>query len=137
MPLGNFVEAGTTPKPLPIGRMGRLLFGAGTGFYFAWNIMRHSAFVSPDIPINGYWIGVAFAWWHFSDLVVVGFSRRWSRWPQMALLPIFVAVLVANLIAFGNPWSPPLAWSVFGFVEFFYGSIAISFLLAAIFQVPG
>ena len=52
MPLGNFVESGTTPKPLPIGRVGRLLFGAGTGFYFAWNIMRHSAFVSPDIPIR-------------------------------------------------------------------------------------
>ncbi len=70
-------------------------------------------------------------------MVVVGFSRRWARWPQIAILPIAVAVLVANLIAFGNPWSPLLAWGVFGFVEFFYGSIAISFLLAAIFRVPG
>ena len=137
MPLGNFVEPGTAPKPLPIGRAARLLFAAGTGFYFAWNIIRHSALVSADIPISGYWIGVAIAWWYSSDLVVVGFSQRWGRWPQVVLLPVALALSVANLIAFGSPWSPLLAWGIFGFIEFFYGSIAISFLLAAIFGVPG
>ena len=29
MPLGDFVEVGTIPKPLPIGRTGRLIAGAG------------------------------------------------------------------------------------------------------------
>ena len=137
MPLGNFVEAGTTPKPLPIGRTARFLFAAGTGFYFAWNLMHLSDLVSGDIPISGYWIGVAFAWWYSSDLVVVGFSLRLGRWPQVAFLPIAVGLLVANLIAFGGPWSPLFAWGIFGFVEFFYGAISISFLLAAIFGVPG
>ena len=28
MPLGDFAEAGTVPKPLPIGRIGRFVFGA-------------------------------------------------------------------------------------------------------------
>ena len=126
MPLGNFVEADTTPKPLPIGRTARLVFAVGTGFYFVWNLMSHPVLVSSDIPISGFWIGVAFAWWYFSDLVVVGFSLKWGRWPQVALLPIAGALSVANLIAFGSLWSPLLAWSVFGFVEFFYGSIAIS-----------
>ena len=88
MPLGDFVEAGTMPKPLILGRLGRLLFGLGAGFYFIWNIIQQGERVSADIPVIGYWIGVGFAWWYFSDLVVVGFSRKWGRWPQVAVAPV-------------------------------------------------
>ncbi len=61
MPLGDFVEAGTTPKPLIAGRLGRLIFGLGAGAYFIWNIFQQGERVSADIPAIGYWIGVGFA----------------------------------------------------------------------------
>ena len=137
MPLGDFVEAGTTPKPLIVGRSGRFLFGLGAGFYFIWNIIQQGERVSADIPVIGYWIGVGFAWWYFSDLVVVGFSRSWGRWPQLAVAPVVVALLIASLVAYGDVWNLPLAWGVFVFIEFFYGFISISFLLGAILAVPG
>ena len=54
MPLGDFVEAGTTPRPLPIGRAERLLFGVGALFYFIWNIIKYSEGISSDIPVSGY-----------------------------------------------------------------------------------
>ena len=137
MPLGDFVEAGTLPKPLIVGRLGRLLFGLGAGFYFIWNIIQQGERVSADIPVSGYWIGVGFAWWYFSDLVVVGFSRRWGRWPQVAVAPVVAALMIASLMAYGDAWDLPLAWGVYLFTEFFYGFISISFLLGAILAVPG
>ncbi len=129
MPLGDFVEAGTLPKPLILGRLGRLLFGLGAGFYFIWNIIQQRELVSTDFPVIGYWIGVGFAWWYFSDLIVVGFSRRWGRWPQVAVVPVVVALLIASLVAYGDLWDLPIAWGVYVFIEFFYGFISISFLL--------
>ena len=137
MPLGDFQEAGTVPKPLPIGRVGRLVFGAGALFYFVWNIIQLSTRVSSDVPPVGYFVGVGFAFWYFSDLVVVGFSRGWGRWPQAAVLPFALALVVADLVAYGSAWGPPLGWGVFVFTELFFGYIGISFLLAAILAVPG
>ena len=137
MPLGDFVEAGTTPKPLIIGRLGRLLFGLGAGFYFIWNILQQGELVRANFPVSGYWIGVGFALWYFSDLVVVGFSRRWGRWPQVAVVPVAAALMISSLVVYGDVWDLPLAWGVYAFTEFFYGFIAISFLLSALLAVPG
>ena len=137
MPLGDFVEAGTLLKPLPIGRMARLLAGVGALFYFVWNITQLSGRVGSDVPPVGFFIGVAFSLWYFSDLVVVGLSRPWGRWPQVAVLPLVLALVVADLVAYGSGWGPPLGWGLLVFVEFFYGYIGISFLLAATYAVPG
>ena len=139
MPLGDFVEAGTSPRPLLIGRTGRLAFGVFTLFVFVVNLVDYEAFVSTDAsdPDVLYWIAVGFAWWYFSDLVVVGFSRRWGRWPQAAVFPFALALVVADLVAYEGAWGPPLGWGVFSFTEFFILFIGISFLLAAIFAVPG
>ena len=80
---------------------------------------------------------MGFAFWYFSDLVVVGFSRPWGRWPQVAVFPFALALVVADFAAYGSAWAPPLGWGVFVFTEFFFGFIGISFLLAAILAVPG
>ena len=120
-----------------MGRLGRLLFGLGAGFYFIWNIIQQGELASADIPVSGYWIAVGIAWWYFSDLVVVGFSRGWGRWPQVAVAQVVVALIIASLAAYGDVWDLPLAWGVYLFTEFFYGLISISFLLGAILAVPG
>jgi len=43
--LGDFVQPGTIPKPLAIGRTGRLLFGVGALFYVAWLILKRDALI--------------------------------------------------------------------------------------------
>ena len=135
MPLGDFVEAGTMAKPLPIGRAARLIAGVGALFYFVWNISRYTDLVGSSVP--GYWVGVGFAFWFFSDLWVVGFSRNWGRWPQLAVFPFALALVISDLVAYGSAWGPPLAWGVFIFTEFFFGLIGVSFVLAAVLAVPG
>ena len=139
LPLGDFTEAGTVPKPLPIRRAGRLAFGAFTIFVFSINLVGVRAFVSTDFgnTISLYWIAVFAAWWYFSDLVAVGFGKQWGRWPQVATFPVVLALIAANLAAYGSVWAPPLGRGIFIFTEFYFGYFSVSFLLAAIFAVPG
>ena len=137
MPLGDFVEAGTTPKPLPIGRILRFAFGLWTGYFFVWNILYYSDRIGGDVIHAGYLVGAGFAWWYLSDSIVVGFGLKWGRWPQIAVIPIAVVLVGASLVADEGVWGPPSAWGVFIMTQFFFGFIAPSFLLAAIFAVPG
>ncbi len=137
MPLGDFAEAGTTPRPLPIGRTLRFIAGLGTGFYFVWNIIQFSGLVDADIPDAGYFVGVGFAWWYLSDAFVVGFGLRWGRKPQVAALVAAAILVLIDFAAYGEAWDLPLAWGLWVMVEFFYGFIALSFILAAVFAVPG
>ena len=125
MPLGDFLEAGTIPKPLPIGRIGRLLFGVGALVYFVWNISRYTDLVGTGVPSVGFLVGVGFAFWHFPDLVTVSLSRSWGRWPQVAVFPLALALIVADLVAYGSAWGPPLGWGVFVLTELFFGLIGI------------
>ena len=139
MPLGDFAEADTTPRPLLIGRAGRLVLGAFVLYVLVVNLVDYDAFVSTDVSDTDVlnWIAFGIAWWYFSDLVVVGFGPTWGRWPQVAVLPFATALVVADLVAYKSAWGPPLGWGVFSFTEFFFLFLGMSFLLAAVFRVPG
>jgi hypothetical protein len=69
-------------------------------FYFVWNISRYTDLVGSSVP--GYWVGVGFAFWYLSDLFVVGFSRNWGRWLQLAVFPLVLALVIADLVAYGD-----------------------------------
>ena len=122
---------------MAIGRVTRLGFGLVLGFFLVLNLIFYADLTDSDFPANTYWIAVVYAWWFFSDLVVVGFGRGWGRWPQVAVLPVLLALVLIDLVAYGQIWDLPLAWGIFLFTEFVLGFFAISFLLAAIFAVPG
>lgn len=104
-------------------------------FYFVWNISRYTDLVGSSVP--GYWVGVGFAFWYLSDLFVVGFSRNWGRWLQLAVFSLVLALVITDLVAYGDAWGPPLAWGVFMSTDFFFGFIGVSFVLAAVLAVPG
>lgn len=137
MPVGDFVAPGSMAGPLPIGREARLLAGGGTLFYFVWLIINFAELVGSNAPDCGWWIGVGFAFWYLPDLVTVGFSRSWGRWPQAVALLLALALVMVDLVAYGSVWAPPLGWGVFSFTAFYYGLIGVSFILAAAFAVPG
>ena len=141
MPLGDFAEPGTTPRPLAIGRVSRLAFAVLIGIVFTLILLNYTYLTDSEFHVSGYsiayWIAVAAAWAGFSHLVEVGFGRRWGRWPQVAVLPVVLALVLIDLVAYGEIWELPLAWGVFLFTEFFFGFLAVSFSLAATFAVPG
>ena len=124
-------------RPLAIGRALRLGFGVILGLVFPWNLLNYTERAGSDFPASGYWIGVAIAWWYFSELVVGGFGRSWGRRPQVSVFLAALALVVIDLVAYGEVWDLPLAWAVFVYTEFVIGTFAISFLLSGIFGVPG
>ena len=107
------------------------------GFFFVLNLLNYTDLIDSDFPVNTYWLSVVFAWWFFSDLVVVGFGLRWGRRPQVAVLPLALGLVLVDLVAYGQIWGLPLAWGVFLFTEFVLGFFAISFILAGALAVPG
>ena len=137
MPLGDFVEPGTTPRPLAIGRGTRLGFGLLLGSAFTWNFVSYAELTNSDFPLSTYWLAVAASWWWFSDLVVVGLGRRWGQWPRVAVLPVALALVLIDLVVYGQIWDSPLAWGVFLYTELVLGFFALSFVLAAALAVPG
>ena len=139
MPLGDFAARGTIPKPLILGRAARLGLSAFVLFVFIINLIDYKDFITSDVsdPDVGFWVAVGFSWWYFSDLVVVIFSLRWGRWPQVAVFPFALALLVAGLVAYDSAWAPPLGWGVFVFSEFFFGALGVSLLLAGVLAIPG
>ncbi len=137
MTLGDFVQPGTIPKPLVIGRSGRLIFGFGALVFFAWMVIQRESVIGSDVPDLGWWIGGFFAFYYLPDLFIVGLSRPWGRWPQAAAVLIAIALLAADFAAYGTGWAPPLGWGVFIFTAFFYVVIGVAFLLAAFLAVPG
>ena len=137
MPLGDFVQPGTIPKPLVIGRTGRLIFGVGAVFYLVWLMVQRDAITGSDVTNLGWWIGVLFAVYFLPDLFIVGLSRPWGRWPQIAVAGFAIALIAADFAAYSSGWGPPLGWGIFAFTAFFYAVIGGAFLLAAFFAVPG
>lgn len=137
MPLGDFVEGGTTPKPLRIGRTLWFVFGLAATSYFVWDIVVYNDRVGINSVHIGYLIGIAFAWWYLSDAIVVGLGLKWGRWPQIVSIPVAVVLAGVGLAAYENVWTPPLAWGVFIMTQFWFGFIGPSFIFAALFAVPG
>ena len=137
MPLGDFQLTGTLPRPLVIGRLGRLAFGLGSLFFFVWLIIHRSAFVGFSVPDFGWWIGVFFALYYLPDLVMVGLSLPRGRLAQLGALIIGAVLLGVDFAAYQSAWGPPLGWGVFTFTALFYGSLGVSFLIAAVLAVPG
>ena len=137
MPSGDFVQPGTIPKPLAIGRSGRFLFGIGALLYLVWLIVHRGAITGQDVPGLGWWVGVLFAVYYLPDLFIVGLSRPWGRWPQVAVLGFAIALTSADLAAYGSGWGTPLGWGIFALTSFFYAVIGVAFLLAALLAVPG
>lgn len=115
----------------------RLVFGLGATSYFVWNLVVYNDRVGSDSINAGYLIGVGFAWWYLSDAFVVGLGLKWGRWPRIVATPIAVVLGGIGLVAYESVWAPPLAWGVFIMSQFWFGFIGPSFILAAIFAVPG
>ena len=114
--------------------------GAALLYFIVWSVVdQHGVAVGSDISVidSSYWIGVGIAFWVWSDIVNIGLTRRWSRWPQVAVVGVAGILAVAGLVAYQAAWAAPLGWGVFVFTEFALTVLAISLILAAILSIPG
>jgi hypothetical protein len=132
-------NANTLPSPGPVGRSVRLLVGILLLASFYSTLVGYEGFFETasfptDIEL---WVGVAITLWLLSEVVNVGWSVNWGHWPQIVVLALGVAAAGLDHLVYGRIWAPPLGAIVFGLMAYVTMHLGLSFVLAALFAVPG
>jgi hypothetical protein len=137
MTTSGFERPGTLPRPGLQGRATRILFGIASLAFFGWTLANYTTLVSSGVPNVGWWIGAGWGFYLLTDVINIGFTRTWGRWPQLVVLLLALAAVALDLSIYGGFWGPPLGLLVFLLLAFVFGPLGLSFILSAIFATPG
>ena len=136
-----YQRPGSLPRPGVIGRGVRLAFGAACLYPVISIIRAGPARVAEQFPNSlesWIWIvGAFFAFYVFSYVVNIGFTRSWGRKPQIVPIGVAAVASVASMLLNGEPLATPLGWLVVAWLSYVYGHLALSFVLAAFLATPG
>jgi hypothetical protein len=133
----DFKEPGTYARPRLLGRGIRIIAGLTLIYFFIKTLTGYKGYVGDSLPGGTWWIGAIISFYFLSDVVNIGFTRSWGRWPQAVALILALAAVTFNFIQYGDMWGPPLGLLVYLLMVVVLGYLGISFLLAGILAVPG
>lgn len=88
-------------------------------------------------PDGLFWLLSLYALWSLHHLFDVLLDRDWGRLPQGIFLVLVAVAGGLDFLLYGRVWAAPLAWLVYLVDLVVLGGLAGSFLLAAIWRVPG
>ena len=130
-------QAGTYRQPGPIGRTVRFGFGALLLFFPLQIITKYGygAIVRASDP--SIWIGIAFSLWLIVEVVNVGFGRNFGQWPRYIALALIALGGISDVLLTGSIWGLNLSLALMALIAFVYGYLGASFVMAALFAVPG
>lgn len=131
-------EPGTLPRPGPVGRIVRLLFGLLCLWYVYELLHATNDLMASDghiLPMV--WNGVLPGLFLISYVVNIGFSRSWRKLPAIVSAGAFLLIAGYGYLAQGSVETMLLAratwvWEVYAFTH-----LGISFLLSAVIATPG
>jgi hypothetical protein len=84
-----------------------------------------------------WWAFMALGLWLLPPVVNIGFTKNWRRKPQIALAAGLGLAVIADLLAYGTWWAPPLGVVVWFWLVYFSAHLGGSFLLSAMIATPG
>jgi hypothetical protein len=131
-------ECGTLPKPGPIGRLTRLLFGAMCLYYVhdLWSVrgdlMAGEGTIRPLL-----WKGIVIGLVLISYVINIGFSRSWKKWPAMVSAVILAGLALLGYIQSGQIETPLLAYTVHVWELYIFSHLGLAFVVAALIGTPG
>jgi len=128
---------GPFPRPGIIGRAVRLFFGVLLIYFFVETFTSYSSYVAVGAPGGTWWLGAAISFYLLPEVTDVGFGLSWGRKSQMVALALALGAMVFDFFWYGNLWGPPLGLLVYLLMGVVLGYLGLSFVLAAIFGVPG
>lgn len=106
-------EPGTLPKPGPVGRVVRLLFGVLCLWYVRSLFdIAGNLFDSNDQIRSIVWNGVIPGLILVSYVVNIGYSRAWKKWPAMISVTAFLAIAGLGQLSSGTVETSLLANSI-------------------------
>ncbi len=131
-------EAATLPRPGPIGRLVRLVFGSACLWYvfgllqMSANLMAADGHVRPVV-----WNGIFPGLFLISYVVNIGYSRAWKKWPAIVSAGVFLGIAAFGYLAEGAVETIALARAIWGWELYVFLHLGIAFVLAAIIRTPG
>jgi hypothetical protein len=133
----EFKEPGTFPKPGTIGRGIRFIIGLFLLYFFAKTLIGYRSYISLNLPSGLWWIGAIVSFYFLPNVVNIGFTRSWGRWPQVVALLLALAATTFDILQYGKVWGPALGLLIWVLMVFVLGYLGLSLVLAAIMALPG
>ncbi|MFT6663016.1 MAG: hypothetical protein ACJA0K_003031 [Maricaulis maris] len=133
-PTYQFRDGGTIPPPGPIGRLSRLIFGAGA-IYWAAQLFR---FGEMDALTNAWVIGFTAFAVHLAPYTLnIGLGFRLGLWPRLLATGLLIGSAAIGWQSSGE-WINSHLWSTAYWLNIYvYLHLGSSFFLAALFGTPG
>lgn len=136
----RFAPTGTLPKPGPIGRLVRLLFGLAIMIWLLPGLIQ-SIPALPDaasFPTNIlFWGIVALTIMNMNHVINLGLGKSWGHKPQVVFLVLVGLAVVADVVGYERFWAPPLATLLVSWLILINLPLGIAFLLSATLATPG
>lgn len=130
-------EAGTLPRPGPVGRLVRLGFG-GLCLSYVGALLQTVGRLMPNDTINPLILnGLVPGLFLVSYVVNIGFSRAWKKRPLLVSLALFAFAGAAGYLQTGILPSPLLAGTIYAWELYLFSHLGLSFVLAALLATPG
>lgn len=134
----RFEKAGTLPRPGPLGRLIRLLWGTVLG-YSTYDLLNHRAgFVRESMPYWMVWVYVPVLLAVFPYVVNIGFGVNWRARPRWIVFAILAVGMLASRLVTGDVWwTPALGWFTYLWFVYFCVHLGSSFFVSAVIATPG
>ena len=131
-------EPGSLPRPGPIGRLLRLVFGSISLWYVIGLYNASGALMSGDSHIRPLIMnGIIGGLFLISYVINIGFSRAWKKRPAMISGGILLAVATYGYLTQGAVETDLLARTIWGWEIYLFSHLGAAFVLAAVIATPG
>ena len=131
-------EPGSLPKPGPVGRVVRLLFG----LLCLWYVSELLAVAGTLIASDGHilllvWNGILPGVFLISYVINIGFSRSWGKMPAVVSAALLALAALAGYLSSGTVETTLFARVAWAWELYVFAHLGLSFVLAALIGTPG
>jgi len=131
-------EPGSLPRPGPVGRLVRLLFG----ILSLWYVLGLVEVAGSPLDSTGHilpliWNGIILGLFLISYVVNIGFSQAWKKWPAFASAAVFLTAAGLGYLAEGSVETLLLGWMIWGWELYLFLHLGLAFVVAAVIGTPG
>ena len=134
----KFDEAGTLPRPGPIGRLVRLAYGVLCLWYVYYLIQIWPNLIVGNGHVrSGIWYGIFPGLFMVSYVVNIGYSRAWNKWPALVSAAILMGIATFGYLEEGTVETNALARAIWVWELYLFLHLGIAYVLAGIIRTPG
>lgn len=131
-------EPGSLPKPGPVGRIVRLVFGFLCLWYVAALVDANGSLLGADGHIETVvWNGLVIGLFLISYVVNIGYSRAWKKWPAIVSASVFLVIGGIGFAAEGSIETNLLARAIWTWELYLFTHLGAAFVIAGVIGTPG